>query len=138
LLSLRPVTGWSCSAQDDDTLLAFADGTRAAGERIDLPLALDAGTEVWLDVDLPAGDDGWLVRLDGAQIRATAWAAGECLGRVWLADPARPRFSGGDPGVLWVPACWTAAGSRLTLLLRATAGPEAPALTAIGLTPAKL
>ena len=137
LLTLRPVTGWSCTAQDDTALLAYAGADAPGGERVDLPLVLDPGAEVWLDVDLPAGAAGWLVRLGGAQIRATAWAAGECLGRVWLADPARPRFAGGDPDILWVPASWTAAGTRLTLLLRATAGPATPTLTAIGRTPAK-
>jgi hypothetical protein len=137
LLTLRPVTGWSCTAQDDRALLGYAQDGDPDGERVDLPLALEPGGEVWLDVDLPAGAAGWLVHLDGSQVRATGWVGEECLGRVWLADPQRPRFSGGDPGVLWVPASWCAAGTRLTLLLRGTAGPAEPVLTALRLVPAR-
>ncbi len=137
LLALHPVTGWSCTAQDDTTLLGYAQDGEPDSERVDLPLTLEPGGEVWLDVDLPAGAAGWLVHLDGSQVRATGWVGGECLGRVWLADPRRPRFSGGDPGILWVPASWCTAGTRLTLLLRGTVGPAEPVLAALRLVPAR-
>jgi len=137
LLTLQPVTGWSCATQNDAALLAYVRDGPTDGERIGLPVTLAPGAEAWLDIDLPAGPTGWLVHLEGTHVRATGWAAGECLGRVWLADPRRPRFSGGDPDILWVPASWTTAGTRLTLLLRGTAGPEQPALTAIRLVPAR-
>jgi beta-galactosidase len=118
LLTLRPVTGWSCTTQDDAALTAFASASSAG----------DA-------VELPPSTVGWVIRLDGAQVRVTGWAAGECIGRVWLDDPRRPRFSGGDAEILWVPGAWAATGARLTLLLRGTAGPVAPTLRAIHLTP---
>ena len=137
LLTLRAVTGWTCTAQDDATLLGYARDGERGGPRLELPLAVEPGAELWVDVDVPAGPAGWLVRLAGAQLRATAWVGGECLGRVWLADPRRPRFSGGDPDILWIPASWTVAGCRLTLLLRGTAGPAQPTLTGLQLVPAR-
>ncbi|MEV2216094.1 beta-galactosidase [Streptomyces sp. NPDC050997] len=115
VLSLEPVTDWSCSVQDDDLLTGFAAGAGPA-RGVRLPLALEPGEEVWLDVDLPPSDDGFLVRLEGSRIRATGWAAGECVGRVWVGD--RPAFSGGDSNVLWVPPGW----SGLTLLVKGTVG----------------
>ncbi|MBA4861713.1 beta-galactosidase [Streptomyces sp. PSKA54] len=126
LLSLEPVTGWSCGAQDDDLLTGFAAGVGPT-EGIRLPLALKPGEEAWLDVDLPPSDDGFLVRLDGSGIRVTGWAAGECLGRIWVGD--RPAFSGGDSDVLWVPAGWTG----LTLLIRGIEGQGAPELRTLRL-----
>ena len=101
LLHLQPVTDWTCTAQDDELLTAFAT-REAATTDIELPLTLEPGQEVWLDVDLPGGGEDCLVRLDASQLRVTGWAAGECLGRIWAGE--RPRFSGGDPDVLWVPA----------------------------------
>ncbi|MEJ3747353.1 beta-galactosidase [Actinomycetes bacterium KLBMP 9797] len=127
LLSLRPVTDWSCATEDDEALTTFATAS-SSGEPVELPLALTPGEEVWLDLDLPASETGYVLRPAGAQVRVTAWAAGECLGRVWLDDPQRPRFSGGDADILWIPAAWTATGTRLTLLLRGTAGPQTPVL----------
>ena len=137
LLTLQPVTGWSCATQNDAALLDYALGGPADGSRVSLPVVLAPGAEAWLDVDLPPSPPGWLVHLEGTHVRATGWASAECLGRVWLDDPQRPRFSGGDPDVLWVPAAWTTAGTRLTLLLRGTAGPAQPTLTAIRLVPAR-
>lgn len=126
LLSLSPVTDWTCTAQNDAQLTAFATletaTAQAATAQTELPLNLEPGQEVWLDVDLPAGDSGRLIRFDGSQLRVTAWAAGECLGRVWIGE--RPRFSGGDPDVLWLPAGWPG----LTLLVRGVAGPGRPEL----------
>ncbi|WSQ14553.1 beta-galactosidase [Streptomyces sp. NBC_01231] len=116
LLSLEPVTDWSCAVQDDDLLTGFAAGAGPT-QGVQLPLVLEPGEEAWLDVDLPPSDDGFLVRLEGSQIRATGWVAGECVGRVWVG--ARPAFSGGDSNVLWVPPGW----SGLTLLLKGAAGP---------------
>ncbi|GIE95433.1 beta-galactosidase [Paractinoplanes rishiriensis] len=133
LLVLRPVTGWTTTIQTDQNLLRYAaDG--APGDAVfTLPVTLAAGTETWLDLDVPAAPAGWLVHLSGSQLRATAWAAGECLGRVWLNDPHRAGFTGGDPGVLWIPPAWTTTGTRLTLLLRGTAGPTPPTLTGVRL-----
>ena len=73
------------------------------------------------------------MRLDGARLRVTGWAGGECLGRVWLTGARRPRFSGGDSEVLWIAGAWTTDGIRLTLVLRATAGPADPVLHSVRL-----
>ncbi|MFF8013091.1 beta-galactosidase [Streptomyces sp. NPDC007929] len=126
LLALDPVTDWTCTAQDDDQLTAFA--TEATpGQEVRLPLALAPGEEAWLDLDLPPSHDGLLLRPDGTRIRVTGWAGGECVGRVWTGD--RPDFSGGDADVLWIPPGW----SGLTLLVRGTAGPEVPELRGLRL-----
>ncbi|MER5573553.1 beta-galactosidase [Streptomyces massasporeus] len=126
LLTLDPVTDWTCSAQDDDLLTAFATDA-APGQEVQLPLALAPGEEAWLDVDLPESHDGLLLRPDGTQIRVTGWAGGECVGRVWVGD--RPDFSGGDANVLWIPPGW----SGLTLLVRGAAGPQVPELRVLRL-----
>jgi hypothetical protein len=131
LLTLQPVTDWTCTVQDDVQLTAHASHEAATTE-IELPLTLEPGQEVWLDVDLIAGDEDCLVRLDGSQLRVTGWADGECLGRVWTGD--RARFSGGDPDVLWVPAGW----SGLTLLVRGLAGPGQPELRTLRLGPSSV
>ncbi|MDX6283287.1 MAG: beta-galactosidase, partial [Kribbellaceae bacterium] len=126
LLSLYPVTDWTCTIQNDELLTDFAIHEAATTES-ELPLTLEPGQEVWLDVDVPASDEGRLLRLDGTQVRATAWAGGECLGRIWIGD--RARFSGGDPDVLWLPAGW----SGLTLLVRGLAGSGTPVLRTLRL-----
>lgn len=55
LLDLEPVTDWSCAAQDDDLLTGFATtADTTQGRDVRLPLALEPGQEVWLDLDLPA------------------------------------------------------------------------------------
>ncbi|MEV6109926.1 beta-galactosidase [Streptomyces sp. NPDC051940] len=126
LLALEPVTGWTCEVQDDELLTGFA-ATPHPGSPAELPLTLRPGEEAWLDVDLPPGHGGVLLRPDGTQIRVTGWAAGECVGRVWCGE--RPAFSGGDPDSLWVPAGW----SGLTLLVRALAGKEVPQLRTLWL-----
>ena len=137
VLTLRPVTGWDCTAQDDAVLLDYACDGAPGSDSADLPLSPAAGDEIWVDVDVPPCAGGWLVQLAGTQLRATGWAAGECLGRVWLGDPRRPRQAGGDPEVLWIPGAWAASGARLTLLLRGTAGAGSPELTAIRLVEAR-
>ncbi|TDU87184.1 glycosyl hydrolase family 35 [Kribbella voronezhensis] len=129
LLSLQPVMDWTCTVQDDELLTAFATGSTVTSD-VELPLTLEPGEEVWLDIDLPADHEGLLIRFGGSQLRVTGWAAGECLGRTWIGD--RPAFSGGDPDVLWVPAGW----SGLTLLLRGVAGPADPVLRTLRLSPA--
>jgi hypothetical protein len=130
LLSLQPVRDWTCTAQDDELLTAFATREDSVTD-FKLPLALEPGEEVWLEVDLPDSAEDCLIRLNGSQIRVTAWAAGECLGRIWAGD--RPRFSGGDPDVLWVPAGWTG----LTLLVRGLGGPGLPELRTLRLGPSR-
>jgi beta-galactosidase len=126
LLSLAPVTDWTCTVQNDEQLTDFAIHEAETTDS-ELPLTLEPGQEVWLDVDLPASDEGRLLRLDGTQVRVTAWAGGECLGRIWTGD--RARFSGGDPDVLWLPAGW----SGLTLLVRGLAGSGTPVLRTLRL-----
>ncbi|WP_202869976.1 beta-galactosidase [Kribbella caucasensis] len=122
LLSLEPVTDWACAAQDDELLTAYAGHDGGSSTDVELPLVLKPGEEAWLDVELPATEGGFLLRLDGSQLRATGWASGECLGRVWVGD--RPDFSGGDPDALWVPPGW----SGVTLLIRGVDGPARPEL----------
>ena len=126
LLALEAVRDWSCAAQDDELLTAFAAGSGRT-EEVRLPLALKPGEEAWLDVDLPVSPDGCLVRLDATQVRVTGWAGGECVGRVWSGD--RPDFSGGDPDALWVPPNWPG----LTLLAQGIEGRETPEIRTLWL-----
>ncbi|TCO40533.1 glycosyl hydrolase family 35 [Kribbella antiqua] len=126
LLTLNPVTDWTCAVQDDELLTAFAGHAEPAVD-VTLPLTLAPGEEAWLDVELPASESERLVRVDGAQLRVTGWSSGECIGRVWVGD--RPAFSGGDPDVLWIPAGW----SELTLLVRGVEGPADAELRTISL-----
>ncbi|WP_030147271.1 beta-galactosidase [Streptomyces sp. NRRL S-455] len=120
LLALDAVRDWSCAVQDDELLTAFAAAGSGHTEEVRLPLVLKPGEEAWLDVDLPASPDGYLVRLDATQVRVTGWAGGECLGRVWSGE--RPDFSGGDPDAFWVPPNW----SGLTLLAQGIEGRGTP------------
>ncbi|WP_308402785.1 beta-galactosidase [Streptomyces sp. AC550_RSS872] len=126
LLALDAVRDWSCAVQDDELLTAFAVGSGRT-EEVRFPLALKPGEEAWLDVDLPASPDGFLVRLDATQVRVTGWAGGECVGRVWAGD--RPDFSGGDPDALWVPPNWPG----LTLLAQGIEGRETPEIRTLWL-----
>ena len=126
LRRLEPVRDWQVQAQPDREILALAD---SPGEAVatDLPLVLEAGEELWLDVETPPG--GCSLRFEGTQLRVSAFAHGELLGRVWLDDPARPRFTGGDDGRVWLPAAWN--NGRIRLLLHATAGPDASVLVSV-------
>ncbi|GAA4061020.1 beta-galactosidase [Streptomyces shaanxiensis] len=126
LLTLDAVRDWSCAAQDDELLTAFA-GRPGRTEEVRLPLALKPGEEAWLDVDLPASPEGYLVRLDATQVRVTGWAGGECVGRVWAGD--RPDFSGGDPDALWVPPGWPG----LTLFVQGIEGRDTPEIRTLWL-----
>lgn len=126
---LVPVRDWTVQAQRDVEIVDLA-GRAAPAVETTLPLRLEPGEESWLEVALPAG--GCSVRFEGAQVRVSAFAHGELLGRVWLDDPARPRFTGGDAGRIWLPAAWN--GGRMRLLLHATAGPDVPALSALLVT----
>ncbi|QNP69213.1 beta-galactosidase [Streptomyces roseirectus] len=132
LLALDAVPEWSCAVQDDALLTAFA-GERGLAEVVRLPLALKPGEEAWFDFELPELPDaaGRLIRLDATQMRVTAWAAGECLGRVWAGE--RPDFSGGNPDVLWIPAGWP---GPVTLLARAMEGRGEPEIRTLTLEPA--
>jgi hypothetical protein len=123
LLRLAPVRDWQVEAQPDHAILALSQRD-SAGEAFELPLELDAGQEVWIDVPVPSG--GRSLRFEGAQVRVSAFLAGELLGRVWLEDPARPHFTGGDPGRLWVPGSWNTGTVRL--LVRGTTGEGQPRL----------
>jgi beta-galactosidase len=144
LLRLEPVRGWDVEPQPDEAILALAradaagtagttgtTGTAdAARETVELPLELEPGEEVWFEAAVPPG--GLSIGFEGAQVRVSAFAAGELLGRVWLDDPARPRFTGGDAGRLWLPAAWNAGTIRL--LVRGTQGEESPVLGRVRLT----
>ncbi|MCF4120999.1 beta-galactosidase [Antribacter sp. KLBMP9083] len=123
LLRLEPVRGWDVEPQPDVALLALAT-TDSTGERVSLPLDLAPGVEAWFDAEVPAG--GLSLRFEGRQVRVSAFANGELLGRVWLGDPARPRFTGGDPTRLWLPAAWNTGAVRL--IVRATRGEESALL----------
>jgi hypothetical protein len=117
LLRLVPVRDWQVEPQADDALLALSERA-AEGRDIVLPLELAPGEEVWLDVPVPEG--GQSLQFEGALMRVSAFVRGELLGRVWLEDLDRPRFTGGDPGRLWIPASWNTGTVRL--LIRGTAG----------------
>lgn len=129
LLRLEPVLGWDVEPQPDDALLALA-ATHATGERVSLPLDLAPGDEAWFDAEVPAG--GLSLRFEGRQVRVSAFANGELLGRVWLGDPARPRFTGGDATRLWLPAAWNS--GMIRLMVRATRGEESPLLGPVRVT----
>jgi hypothetical protein len=129
LCRLEAVRGWEVEPQPDVALLDLADRP-ASGHDVELPLGLEPGDEVWLDVPVPAG--GRSLRFDGAQVRVSAFARSELLGRVWLDDAARPRFTGGDPGRLWLPGSWNSGNVRL--LVRATAGGGRPRLERVTAT----
>jgi hypothetical protein len=132
LFRLEPVRGWDVEAQSDEAILDLSRAD-AAGETVALPLELAPGEERWFEAAVPPG--GLSFGFDGAQVRVSAFAGGELLGRVWLDDPARPRFTGGDAGRLWLPAAWN--DGTVRLLVRATPGVEAPVLGGVRLTAAQ-
>jgi hypothetical protein len=129
LFRLEPVSGWDVEAQSDEAILDLSRAD-AAGETVALPLELAPGEERWFEATVPPG--GLSLGFEGAQVRVSAFAGGELLGRVWLDDPARPRFTGGDAGRLWLPAAWN--DGTVRLLVRATRGVEAPVLGGVRLT----
>lgn len=129
LLRLAPVRGWEVEAQPDRAILELASRP-ADSALVDLPLRLAPGEEAWVQVAVPPG--GLSVRLDGTHVRVSAFAHGELLGRVWLEDAARPRFTGGDPERLWLPAAWN--DGTIRLLVHATAGGSTPTLAAVLVT----
>nr|WP_255672579.1 beta-galactosidase [Glycomyces amatae] len=131
LLRLEAVRDWRVEPQPDTALIGLA-GRECRGEEVELPLELDAGEEVWLDVPVPPG--GRSLRFEGGRVRVSAFAHGELLGRVWLEDANRPRFTGGDPGRLWLPGAWNAGGVRL--LVRGTIGDGRPRLERVTAAPA--
>ena len=136
LLRLAPVQGWTCGAEPDTVLTHYAARLPEDGKVVDLPLTLEPGEELWLDVDVPALPGGQVIEVDGEQLRVTAWAGGECLGRLWTGGEGRPRFTGGDPDRLWLPAAWSTHASRLTLAVRGTRGCDPSTLHAVRLVPA--
>ncbi|WP_199043469.1 beta-galactosidase [Glycomyces salinus] len=123
LLRLDPVRDWRVEPQPDEAILTLS-GRRSGGRDIELPFEPAPGEEAWLDLAVPTG--GLSLRFEGRQARVSAFAHGELLGRVWLEDPARPRFTGGDPGRLWLPSEWNSGTVRL--LVRGTTGDAGPRL----------
>jgi beta-galactosidase len=136
LLRVTNVEGWSCGAEPDTVLTQYAGRPPEDGDVVDLPLTLEPGAELWLDVDVPALTGGHVIEVDGDGLRVTAWAGGECLGRLWTGGAGRPRFTGGDPDRLWLPEAWTVHASPLTLAVRGTRGSHSSTLNAIRLAPA--
>ncbi|WP_197034734.1 beta-galactosidase [Glycomyces sp. NRRL B-16210] len=126
LLRLASVRDWTVEPQPDHAIIALAQ-RESGGERVELPVEVAPGEEIWLDVAVPSG--GRSLRFEGAQVRVSAFAGGELLGRVWTDDAARPRFTGGDPGRLWLPGAWNTGAIRL--LVRGTAGGARPRLTRV-------
>ncbi len=135
VLGLRPVAGWQLATLTDRDLDWRAREARAGTPAVDLPLTVPAGSDHWLDLELPAAPGGYAVRFEGHQLRLTVWLDGRCLGRVWLEDDHRPVFTGGDPGLLWAPGEWVAGGGRLTILAHGTAGGPEPTLRRIEARP---
>jgi hypothetical protein len=129
LLRLEPVRGWDVEPQPDEAILALSRAD-AVGEPVALPLEPAPGEERWFDAAVPPG--GLSIGFAGAQVRVSAFAGGELLGRVWLDDPARPRFTGGDAGRLWLPAAWNT--GEIRFLVRGTQGEEPPILSGVRLT----
>ncbi|WP_457101948.1 beta-galactosidase [Microbacterium sp. P5_E9] len=126
LFRLAEVRGWDVEPQPDSALLTLA-GAAASGTETALPLRLAPGEEAWLDIPVPAGPLS--LRFEGSHMRVSVFAAGELLGRVWLSDGARPRFTGGDAGRVLLPASWNSGSVRV--LVHATAGGAAPELSAV-------
>jgi hypothetical protein len=126
LFRLDEVRGWDVEPQPDTALYTLAEA-HASGTETSLPLRLEPGEEAWLDIPVPAG--GLSLRFEGSHVRVSVFTAGELLGRVWLCDPARPRFTGGDAGRVVVPAAWNS--GRVRVLVHGTAGGVAPELSAV-------
>ena len=126
LYVLHALGPWEVRAQDDRSLM---EASAAAGmtRTVDLPLEMRAGHEVWAEVEVPPG--GWQIGFDATQVRVSAFAHDELIGRLWLDDPQRPRLSGGDPDWLWLPKVWNDGAIRL--LVHATAGSRSPELRAV-------
>jgi beta-galactosidase len=126
LFRLLEVRGWDVEPQSDSALLALA-GAGASGTATSLPLRIQPGEEAWLDIPVP--DGGLSLRFEGSHVRVSVFGADELLGRVWLSDAARPRFTGGDAGRVLVPAAWNRGSVRV--LVHGTAGGAAPELSAV-------
>ena len=126
LFRLSEVRGWDVDPQPDTALVTLAEAD-APGAGTSLPLRLQPGEEAWLDIPIPTG--GLSLRFEGSHMRVSVFTAGELLGRVWLCDPARPRFTGGDAERVVVPAAWNSGSVRV--LVHGTAGGVAPQLSAV-------
>ncbi|HEX2144976.1 MAG TPA: beta-galactosidase [Glycomyces sp.] len=126
LLRLEPVRDWQVEPQPDHAILELSQKDCAKAALV-LPFEVEPGDEAWLDLNVPSG--GVSLRFEGEQMRVSAFLGGELLGRVWLDDAARPRFTGGDPGRLWIPGSWNTGTVRL--LIRGTAGGARPRLARV-------
>ncbi|WP_454293647.1 hypothetical protein [Salana multivorans] len=123
LYRLAPLTGWDVRPEPDTSYLGRVAEAALTGERA-LPVVVGPGEELVLELPVPAG--GRALRFAGEQVRIAVVAGGELLGRVWLDDSARPVFTGGDAGRVWLPGVWNTGTVRL--LVRGTAGPGEPVL----------
>ncbi|HEY8702013.1 MAG TPA: beta-galactosidase [Arthrobacter sp.] len=126
LLSGVPLQGWAVQALPQDKLdaLALAAGAAAVPAEVPLPVPLEvpAGEAFWLNPDFAGleSGSGYFLRAAGSGLRISAWLDGTRLGRIMpgpRSDAGIPRMSGGDPGVIWLPAPMMKPQARLTLLL---------------------
>ncbi|MCF4119445.1 beta-galactosidase [Antribacter sp. KLBMP9083] len=144
LLDLRPVTGWTLEPEPDTELdrraVEVAEGRSVAEPDAVGPagvsLAVAAGADVWLVADVPPHAGGYEVRPRGTDVRVHVWVVrqGEATltGRAWL-GAGRPRFTGGEPDVAWVPGAPD--GARIVLRVRGLAGGGDPVLHGVDVRP---
>lgn len=123
LVRLRAVVGWDVQAENDAALMARV-GRATPGASVELPVELAPGQERWFEATVPSGS--LRLRALGRQVRVSVVAGDELLGRLWLDDPARPRFTGGDGERVWLPGEWNTGSIRFGV--RATAGDHPPRL----------
>jgi beta-galactosidase len=84
----------------------------------------------WLyaEVNAPAEDLGWRVRVTGTGVKLTVFFEGRIVGRLWLpGGDERPVMTGGSPDSFWLPAPWFREGgaaSSLVILAEAVVSGE--------------
>ena len=126
LLSGVLLQDWSVQALPQEGLDAMAQAAGVAAVPAEgpagLPREVPAGSACWLSPDLADLESGrgYFLKASGSGLMISAWLDGVRLGRVMpgvQGDSAAPRMSGGDPGVIWLPAPMMKPQARLTLLL---------------------
>lgn len=123
LLKLREHTGWNVRATEDTDLLSRVMST-ARSHSTAFPVRLAPGERTAVEFEVP--DGGVSIRMLGTAVRATVLTEREILGRLWLSDPSRPSFTGGDPGRIWLPAPWNTGTVRV--LFEASGAESGPAV----------
>ncbi|MBT2533557.1 beta-galactosidase [Arthrobacter sp. ISL-48] len=126
LLSGVPLRDWAVQALPQEELDALsraaATAARPAEGPVRVPLEIPAGEAYWLIPDLAELENGrgYFLRASGPGLTISAWLDGTRLGRLMPGrddDAANPSMSGGNPGVIWLPAPMMKSQARLTLLL---------------------